>query len=87
MQIIMKEKILKKLESWKIEDSVTGVEYIDATNFEIIAEELAILFAIPDVSNRRELFDKFYEWLDGLSQTEYDDMSITDKCEKFFFKT
>lgn len=45
----MKEKILKTLESWKIEDSVTGVECIDATNFEIIAEELAILFAIPDV--------------------------------------
>lgn len=46
----MKEKILKTLESWKIEDSVTGVDYIDATNFEIIAEELAILFAIPDVN-------------------------------------
>ena len=42
---------------------------------------------IPAVSNRRELFDKFYEWLDGLSQKEYDDMSLTDKCEKFFFKT
>lgn len=39
------------------------------------------------VGNRRELFDKFYEWLDGLSQAEYDDMSLTDKCEKFFFKT
>ena len=43
--------------------------------------------AIFDVSNRRELFDKFYSWLDGLTQEEYDDMSLTDKCEKFFFKT
>lgn len=51
------------------------------------AEQQVKLFAIPDVSNRRELFDKFYEWLDGLSQKEYDDMSLTDKCEKFFFKT
>jgi len=42
---------------------------------------------LPDVSNRRELFDKFYAWLDGLTQGEYDDMSLTDKCEKFFFKT
>ena len=42
---------------------------------------------LPDVSNRRELFDKFYAWLDGLSQSEYDEMSLTDKCEKFFFKT
>lgn len=40
-----------------------------------------------DVRNRRELFDKFYAWLDGLTQEEYDDMSLTDKCEKFFFKT
>jgi hypothetical protein len=40
----------------------------------------------PAVSNRRKLFDKFYAWLDGLSQAEYDDMSLTDKCEKFFFK-
>lgn len=45
------------------------------------------LLGIGDVSNRRKLFDKFYEWLDGLSQAEYDDMSLTDKCENFFFKT
>ncbi len=37
------------------------------------------------VSNRRELFDKFYTWLDELTQEEYEDMSLTDKCEKFFF--
>lgn len=43
--------------------------------------------AIFDVSNRRKLFDKFYAWLDGLTQEEYDNMSLTDKCEKFFFKT
>lgn len=34
----------------------------------------------------REMFDKFYEWLDGLTQAEYDDMSLTDKCEKYFFE-
>lgn len=50
-------------------------------------KELKRAFDLANVSNRRELFDKFYEWLDGLSQAEYDDMSLTDKCEKFFFKT
>lgn len=33
----------------------------------------------------RKRFDMFYEWLDSLTQAEYDDMSLTDKCEKFFF--
>jgi len=45
--------------------------------------ELLDLFS---VSNRRELFDDFYKWLDGLTQAEYDDMSLTDKIEKHFFK-
>jgi TusA-related sulfurtransferase len=34
----------------------------------------------------RELFDKFYAWLDELPIEEYDKMCLTDKCEKFFFK-
>lgn len=34
----------------------------------------------------RDLFDKFYAWLDGLTQVEYDNISLTDKCEKFFFE-
>ena len=50
-------------------------------------EAQTLLLGLLGVSTRRELFDKFYEWLDGLSQAEYDDMSLTDKCEKFFFKT
>ncbi len=41
---------------------------------------------IPVVSNRRELFDNFYNWLDNISEAEYDDMSLTDKCEKYFFE-
>lgn len=41
---------------------------------------------IPCVTQQREQFDNFYAWLDGLAQDEYDDMSLTDKCEKFFFK-
>tara|TARA_R110000851_G_C12777034_1_gene534865 strand:+ start:119 stop:403 length:285 start_codon:yes stop_codon:yes gene_type:complete len=44
------------------------------------------LLNLPIVSNRRELFDDFYKWLDGLKQAEYDDMSLTDKIEKYFFK-
>lgn len=56
-------------------------------DFENIAEEIVKLFAKSDVINRRELIDNFYAWLDGLTQHEYDDMSLTDKCEKFFFKT
>ena len=63
----------------------------DAPDAPSVASELEELFLkllpVHDISNRRELFDKFYEWLDGLSQAEYDDMSLTDKCEKFFFKT
>lgn len=35
--------------------------------------------------NKRELFNKFYDWLDGLTQEEFDIMSLTEKCEKFFF--
>jgi len=35
---------------------------------------------------RRILFDNFYAWLDGLTVEEYDKMSLTDKCETFFFK-
>ena len=35
--------------------------------------------------NLRELMNSFYQWLDGLSEAEYDGMSLTDKCEKFFF--
>lgn len=45
----------------------------------------ALLARGSDVE-RRELFNNFYAWLDGLAQEEYDDMSLTDKCEKFFFK-
>jgi hypothetical protein len=52
-----------------------------------LKRELLKLFAMPVVRKQRELFDKFYAWLDGLTQGEYDDMSLTDKCEKFFFKT
>ena len=37
------------------------------------------------VSQQRELFDKFYKWLDDMSEAEYDKMSLTEKCEKFFF--
>jgi len=36
--------------------------------------------------SRRELFDNFYKWLDNISEAEYDDMSLTDKCEKYFFE-
>jgi hypothetical protein len=42
---------------------------------------------LPVVVGQREQFNKFYAWLDGLTQVEYDDMSLTSKCEKFFFKT
>lgn len=35
---------------------------------------------------KREMFDNFYNWLDNLSQAEYDDMSLTDKIETYFFK-
>jgi hypothetical protein len=35
---------------------------------------------------KRTEFDKFYKWIDGLPQGEYDRMSLTDKCEEFFFK-
>ena len=41
---------------------------------------------IAVVSNQRKLFDNFYNWLDNLTEAEYDDMSLTDKCEKYFFK-
>ena len=44
------------------------------------------LFALCEVSHRREQFDNFYKWLDNLTQDEYDDMSLTDKIEKYFFK-
>ncbi len=44
------------------------------------------ILALFSVSNQRELFDNFYKWLDGLTQAEYDDMSLTDKIEKYFFK-
>ena len=48
-------------------------------------EELEQLI-LSGVSHRRELFDNFYKWLDDLTQEEYDDMSLTDKIEKYFFK-
>lgn len=57
----MKKKILKLLESWQIEDRISGVNYIDSVNFDIIAEELAILFAIPNVSQRSELLLQVYK--------------------------
>jgi len=34
---------------------------------------------------KRKMFDEFYEWLDGLTPAEYDDMSLTDTIEIFFF--
>lgn len=40
---------------------------------------------IGEVSDKRKLFNGFYEWLDGLTQAEYDDMSLTEKIEKYFF--
>jgi hypothetical protein len=71
-----------KIETVRIKSLIKCIErYKEYHDSEVIK------LNIPAVSNRRELFDKFYEWLDGLSQTEYDDMSLTDKCEKFFFKT
>ena len=42
---------------------------------------------LQDNSKIRERFDRFYSWVDGLTQSEYDDMSITNKCEKFYFKS
>lgn len=46
------------------------------------------LIETNDITNDelRIKIDGFYEWLDTLSQEEYDDMSLTEKCENFFFK-
>jgi hypothetical protein len=41
--------------------------------------------SLPCVSDRRKLFDKFYQCLDEMSEAEYDSTSLTEKCEKFFF--
>ena len=68
--------------------------YLDRGTLEHIVANMLITYSqdqvkklnIDDVSNQRELFDNFYEWLDGLTQAEYDDMSLTDKIEKYFFK-
>ena len=91
-----------KLENWRmiLENKITELNrdvtvYKTAKRFGLVKETgVRVQFyferfenlTICDVSNRRELFDKFYAWLDGLSQSEYDDMSLTDKCETFFFK-
>ena len=34
----------------------------------------------------RKLLDDFYKWLDDLTEEEFDVMSLTDKCEKFFIE-
>jgi hypothetical protein len=40
---------------------------------------------LSSVSQQREMFDNFYKWLDDLTQYEYDEMSLTEKIEKYFF--
>ena len=89
----MKRKILKKAMSTSYCGG-TRFDYLDKEEIPMIYKAMEEyhnaklkLLGVANVSNRRELFDKFYEWLDGLSQAEYDDMSLTDKCEKFFFNT
>lgn len=87
------EKVFKVADIRKFEQQVTKGDISYSRMVELMNEMAHTHYVVNkncnkhDVSNRRELFDKFYEWLDGLSQTEYDDMSLTDKCEKFFFKT
>ena len=67
---------------------INGEEQHSEQSRKEVSEALSIVNNLPiqRVSNQRELFDKFYSWLDGLTQEEYDDMSLTDKCERFFFK-
>lgn len=40
--------------------------------------------AKPVVSDMRSLLDGFYSWLDDLTQNEFDNMSLTEKCESYF---
>ena len=46
-------------------------------------------YRIKDMKRQelRKEFDKFYGWLDSLTTEQYDDMSLTDMCEKFFFNS
>lgn len=41
---------------------------------------------LSSVGSRRRLLDDFYNKLDDLTQGEFDELSLTEKCEKYLFK-
>ena len=74
----MEDKIKQILQEYYLRD----LSVDDAT------QQRLGLFAVSKYEGNelRILFYNFYRWLDGLSESEYDKMSLTDKCEKYFFK-
>jgi len=67
-------------------EEIEGLYSAKIKIIDLLKKYLKEQLILSGVSNRRELFDDFYKWLDDLTQAEYDDMSLTDKIEKYFFK-
>jgi len=45
--------------------------------------KLEMEFKKSGKTNKSQLIKSFYIWLDGLSEQEHHEMSLTEKCEKF----
>ena len=64
------------------------MEYKGSVYGKINGKYIILTETVQDLEDKikRDMFDNFYAWLDVLTQDEYDNMSLTEKCEKFFFK-
>jgi len=78
----MKVTEIEKLKQLVSRTDMSGNEKVEwLTDF--IDKHVTEQLRLNDVSNRRELLDNFYAKLDELSEFEYDDLSLTEKCEKY----
>ena len=79
-----RKKLIAKFQKWL--DTKPSKELIASQCANIAEEYHSEQSMLSEVSHRREMFDKFYKWLDNLTESEYDDMSLTEKIERYFFK-
>ena len=82
----MKDKMLKIINDNSVPHQSSeygeGI-FTDINAVDDIVESAVKLFSIPIVSTQRETFNSFFEYLDKLSEREYDANSLTGHSEDY----
>jgi hypothetical protein len=63
-----------------------SIQAVCSCDYDELAQEIVKLFAIPDVSNRRELLNSFLNWEDSLNG-KYNNQELNYKYIDDFLKT